>query len=93
MAPEPEQQERGGHARANASASALGQVAAVSVSANRSQRHLPEWGAVSGADGVGSPGGLRVSAERPVAANSSRINCRMEAAVSTRFGNLPVAGY
>ena len=52
--------------------------------ANRSELNLPEWGGVSGtdADGVGSPAGLGVSAERPAAASSSRINCRMEAAVS-----------
>ena len=78
---QPEQRERSGHARAAASGSALGEVAAVSISANRSERHLPEWGAVSGADGVGSPDGLGVSAERPAAASSSRINCLMEAAV------------
>ena len=37
---------------------------------------------MSCADEVGSPDGLGVSAERPAAANSSLINCGMEAAVS-----------
>ena len=88
MAPE---RGRGGHASVTASGSALGQAAAVSSSksANISKRHLPEWGAVSGADGVGSPAGLGVSAERPKAASSSRINCRIEAAVSGSAAGRP----
>ena len=77
----------GGGARASASAVAPPELlpsCGRDQTANRSELNLPEWGGVSGtdADGVGSPAGLGVSAERPAAASSSRINCRMEAAVS-----------
>ena len=86
MTPEPEQRERGGHAQANASGSALGQVAAVSVSANRSQRHLPEWGAVSGADewGYQAVWGSLPNGPQPRAPPGSTVEWRQQSAVPLR---------